>query len=106
MAKPQLGLKRVCVSCGAKFYDLAKSPAVCPKCGTEQPAEQPRVKRAPLPVEEKVKKRVVAPHAEADEIEIEDVDADAVVEDAEDIEDEDDALGEDIEVEAERDEET
>ncbi len=106
MAKPELGLKRVCVSCGAKFYDLAKSPAVCPKCGTEQPAEQPRVKRAPLPVEEKVKKRVVTPDAESDEIEIEDVDADAVVEDAEDIEDEDDALGEDIEVETERDEET
>jgi uncharacterized protein (TIGR02300 family) len=106
MAKPELGLKRVCVSCGARFYDLAKSPAVCPKCGTEQPAEQPRVKRAPLPVEDKAKKRVVPPDAEPDEIEIEDVDADAVVEDAEDIEDEDDALGEDIEVETERDEET
>ncbi len=106
MAKPELGLKRVCVSCGAKFYDLTRSPAVCPKCGTEQPAEQPRVKRAPLPVEDKAKKRVVAADAESEEIEIEDVDADAVVEDAEDIEDEDDALGEDIEVETERDEET
>jgi uncharacterized protein (TIGR02300 family) len=106
MAKPELGLKRVCVACGAKFYDLMKSPAVCPKCGTEQPAEQPRFKRGPLPADEKVKKRAATPAAEGDEIEIEDVDADAVVEDAEDIEDEDDALGEDIEVETERDEET
>jgi len=22
-----------CMSCGAKFYDLARDPAVCPKCG-------------------------------------------------------------------------
>ena len=34
MAKPELGLKRQCMSCGAKFYDLGKNPAVCPKCGT------------------------------------------------------------------------
>ena len=34
MAKPELGTKRLCGSCGAKFYDLSKSPIVCPKCGT------------------------------------------------------------------------
>ena len=34
VAKPELGLKRQCMSCGAKFYDLSKDPAVCPKCGT------------------------------------------------------------------------
>ena len=33
MARPELGLKRQCMSCGAKFYDLARDPAVCPKCG-------------------------------------------------------------------------
>lgn len=33
MAKPELGTKRVCQSCGAKFYDLAKDPITCPKCG-------------------------------------------------------------------------
>src|SRR3712207_8800514 len=27
MAKPELGLKRVCVACGTKFYDLARAPA-------------------------------------------------------------------------------
>lgn len=34
MAKPELGLKRQCMSCGAKFYDLNRDPATCPKCGT------------------------------------------------------------------------
>jgi uncharacterized protein (TIGR02300 family) len=34
VTKPELGLKRQCMSCGAKFYDLNKDPAVCPKCGT------------------------------------------------------------------------
>ncbi len=35
MAKPELGTKRVCASCGARFYDLNKEPITCPKCGTE-----------------------------------------------------------------------
>lgn len=35
MAKPELGTKRVCASCGAKFYDLNKDPISCPKCGSE-----------------------------------------------------------------------
>ena len=34
MAKQELGLKRICGNCGAKFYDLARDPIVCPKCGT------------------------------------------------------------------------
>lgn len=34
MAKPELGTKRLCASCGAKFYDLNRDPIVCPKCGT------------------------------------------------------------------------
>ena len=34
MAKPELGTKRLCASCGAKFYDLNKDPIHCPKCGT------------------------------------------------------------------------
>ncbi|MEQ8707914.1 MAG: FYDLN acid domain-containing protein [Rhodospirillales bacterium] len=32
---PERGAKRICGSCGLKFYDLAKSPIICPKCGTE-----------------------------------------------------------------------
>jgi uncharacterized protein (TIGR02300 family) len=107
MAKPELGLKRVCVACGTKFYDLTRAPAVCPKCGTEQPAEQPRLRRAAgaLPPEEKVKKRAVAPEADTDEVEREDVEGDEAVEDAEELEDDADQIGEELEVEADRDEE-
>ena len=35
MAHATLGRKHRCASCGIKFYDLKKSPAVCPACGTE-----------------------------------------------------------------------
>ncbi len=107
MAKPELGLKRSCVACGTRFYDLGQTPAVCPKCGTEQPAEQPRLRRAaatPVP-EEKVKKRATTPETEADDIEVEDVEGDEAIEDAEELEDEADAIDEAIEVETERDEE-
>ena len=34
MAKPELGAKRQCQACGAKFFDLNKDPIVCPRCGT------------------------------------------------------------------------
>ncbi len=33
MAKPELGTKRLCASCGAKYYDLNHDPITCPKCG-------------------------------------------------------------------------
>lgn len=29
------GLKRVCVECGIRFYDMNKRPIICPNCGTE-----------------------------------------------------------------------
>jgi len=34
VAKPELGAKRQCQACGAKFFDLNRDPIVCPKCGT------------------------------------------------------------------------
>jgi uncharacterized protein (TIGR02300 family) len=34
VAKNDLGTKRQCQSCGAKFYDLGKDPIICPKCAT------------------------------------------------------------------------
>jgi uncharacterized protein (TIGR02300 family) len=34
VAKPELGIKRLCAHCGAKFYDLNHTPITCPKCGT------------------------------------------------------------------------
>src|SRR5215468_3265865 len=32
MSKPARGSKRVCPSCGARFYDLNRTPIVCPVC--------------------------------------------------------------------------
>lgn len=107
MAKPELGLKRVCVACGTKFYDLTRAPAICPKCGTEQPAEQPRLRRpgGSAVAEEKLKKRAVVAEVEGEEVELEDVEADETIEDAEELEDEAEGIDEAIEVESERDEE-
>lgn len=34
MARPALGIKRICSGCAAKFYDLSKNPIVCPTCET------------------------------------------------------------------------
>jgi len=35
LAKPEWGLKRTCLSCGARFYDMQRDPIVCPTCETE-----------------------------------------------------------------------
>lgn len=32
MVKLEWGTKRVCQSCAARFYDLRRSPIICPKC--------------------------------------------------------------------------
>lgn len=32
LAKPELGIKRTCPECAARFYDLCKMPCECPKC--------------------------------------------------------------------------
>lgn len=32
MTKPELGTKRLCAGCNAKFYDLHKTQIVCPMC--------------------------------------------------------------------------
>ena len=33
MTKPEWGLKRKCLKCGAFFYDMHKKSFTCPKCG-------------------------------------------------------------------------
>ena len=35
MAKPEWGKKRICLACNTKYYDLNKSPIICPSCGAE-----------------------------------------------------------------------
>jgi len=34
VAKPELGAKRQCQACAAKFFDFNRDPVICPKCGT------------------------------------------------------------------------
>jgi uncharacterized protein (TIGR02300 family) len=55
VTKPELGTKRSCVQCGAKFYDLNQSPITCPKCGAVSEAVvtvRPRAVPARAPVRE------------------------------------------------------
>jgi uncharacterized protein (TIGR02300 family) len=83
VAKPELGTKRLCGNCGAKFYDLSKDPIVCPKCHTvlELAAVSSRSRSdsaaaraaAPAPEEE----TVVPETAEAEFVSLEDADAEA-----------------------------
>jgi uncharacterized protein (TIGR02300 family) len=40
VANPELGAKQVCPNCQAKFYDLNRRPAHCPKCATEFDPEE------------------------------------------------------------------
>ena len=57
MANPELGAKQICTTCQAKFYDLNKRPAHCPKCHTEfDPDEAVRNRR--------VRARAIVPEAE------------------------------------------
>ena len=42
MGKTELGSKCTCISCAVRFFDLGHVPAICPKCGTEQPKPKPR----------------------------------------------------------------
>ena len=75
MAKPELGIKRLCANCGAKFYDLNKDPIVCPKCSTVfavTPSARPRPE-APraAPVEEEA---AVPEVAEAEFVSLEEAD--------------------------------
>jgi len=110
MAKPEYGNKRVCVSCNNRFYDLTRQPAVCPKCSTEQPAEQPRLRRASgnVALEEKRRAKVLpVPGLEDSDVEVETVEEEAeedVLEDTSDLEGGDETVV-DVEIEPEAGEE-
>ncbi|QEO17008.1 TIGR02300 family protein [Acetobacter vaccinii] len=100
MSQPDLGTKRVCVSCGARFYDLNRAPAVCPKCGAEQPVLVPRLRRSMdgLPAS-----TVSAPPPKNTDEDIDldtdtDDDDDDVMEDTADLDDDDDDISSDIDV--------
>ena len=81
MANPELGSKQVCPNCQAKFYDLTKRPAHCPKCDHEfDPDEAVRNRR--------VRARSAAPEPEAEEERDDQVKDDAEAEDEDEEEEE------------------
>ncbi|MFZ3035427.1 MAG: TIGR02300 family protein [Parvibaculum sp.] len=78
MTKPELGTKRDCPSCGAKFYDLNKNPVACPKCKHEfVPDQAVKAKRA-KPVEKPKAKAPVRAKARVEPDEDGDVSLDAM----------------------------
>lgn len=94
MAKPELGTKRQCQNCGAKFFDLNKDPIICPKCGTVFQGAVARAERVTAK-DEDTEEEAVAPAGveivSLDEVEAsEEKGAEAVVDDI-DVEDDDTA---------------
>lgn len=69
MAKPEWGIKRICPSCGTRYYDMRKDPPTCPSCGTVfDPEALLKSRRArPIPVEEP--KRAAVEAEEGEELE-------------------------------------
>ncbi|CAI3933941.1 Uncharacterized conserved protein (PUBMED:19495416) [Commensalibacter communis] len=97
MVKLELGIKRVCCSCGTRFYDLNKMPPVCPKCSTEQPIELPRG-RPPEEDNDTLNDKDLDTVIDADDLDTDGTDVDDVIEDTSDLEDDVDTIGSEIEV--------
>ena len=101
VAKAELGMKLTCDSCGARFYDLNKTPGICPKCGTAN--ARPvlfKASRRPAEDREKAAAAAAAAAAKAAKPAVDDDDVDVGTDDDEDeavIEDTSD-LGEDDDV--------
>src|SRR5271156_3664098 len=99
VAKPDWGSKRICPSCGTRYYDLLRKPVICPKCSTPFDPEaflKSRRARPVAPVEKEVEP-VGGDELDAD---VEAEEGDAVVEEEEAIppeeaEEEDEELLED-----------
>jgi len=83
VAKPELGTKRLCAECGAKFYDLNKDPITCPKCSTVFVVAPVPTRGRPEPVAAPVRAAAPAEEAvvpetpEAEFVSLEDADAEA-----------------------------
>jgi uncharacterized protein (TIGR02300 family) len=60
LANPELGAKQICPNCQSKFYDLARRPAVCPKCATAFDPEEALKSR-------RVRARTTTPDYEAED---------------------------------------
>ena len=99
MAKVELGIKRTCLSCSAKFYDLNKEEILCPACGAEfDPESAMKLKRgrnAPAnddkPVKEAKKEKT---EEDSDDLDVDlDDDDEDVLEDTSDLDDDEDVPG-------------
>lgn len=97
MAKPEWGLKRMCLSCGAKFYDLQRDPILCPSCGTQfDPEAAVKLKRGRPVVSEEKKKVEKSDGGDVELLETDDIEDDIddddedVLEDTSDLDDGDD----------------
>lgn len=81
MAKPELGTKRLCANCSAKFYDLSKTPITCPKCHTVMELAAAPTRPRPEPARAAVapvKEEAVVPETpDAEFVSLEDADAEA-----------------------------
>jgi uncharacterized protein (TIGR02300 family) len=81
VAKPELGTKRLCANCGAKFYDLSKTPITCPKCHTVMElaavAPRPRPDAAAARAAAPVKEEAVPETQDAEFVSLEEADAEA-----------------------------
>ena len=83
MAKPELGTKRLCAGCGAKFYDLNKDPIHCPKCGVVYEvavaarSARPEPVAAPVPRPPVPEEVPVPEAAEVETVSLEEADAEA-----------------------------
>jgi uncharacterized protein (TIGR02300 family) len=114
VAKPDLGTKRLCGSCGAKFYDLGKDPIVCPKCETvfhPVVATRSRGGAPAAPVAPLVPEAEVPEAAEVELVSLEEADAEAeggkkeaAVEGEEEVEVADDAADDSTFLETDEDE--
>jgi uncharacterized protein (TIGR02300 family) len=88
LVKADLGIKRICPSCGARFYDLQKRPIECPKCAFSFEPEALYKQRRPRQPEP-APAPVVRVREEDEETEDEDDETEeAEVEEAEEIVDE------------------
>ncbi|PZP56612.1 MAG: TIGR02300 family protein [Micavibrio aeruginosavorus] len=89
------GLKRICMSCSTRFYDLNKRPVICPNCDTEFTGE----------VKIKARRGRLAANDVADDTEVEDAVETAEVEEEEAEEEEAETVSlEEVEVDADEDE--
>jgi len=78
VAKPELGIKRICPNCGTKYYDLNRNPIVCPKCGTVFEAAAVTARARPAPPKPAPEEEVeVVADKEAEFVSLEEADDEA-----------------------------